>query len=74
MTVDLKAVLVSPAGAKLSGSFSLGDHAAREFSIIGGQIAHLGSWKVTHGTNTVSAQGVTDPALPNTALTVEFRY
>ncbi len=74
MTVNLKAVLVSPAGANVTGSFSLGTHPARDFNIASGQTADLGSWKVAHGANAVTATGSTEPALPHTALTVEFSY
>jgi hypothetical protein len=74
MTVNLKAAIVSPVGANVSGSFSLGAHPARDFSLASGQTADLGSWKVSHGTNAVVASGSTEPALPNTALTVEFSY
>lgn len=74
MNVNLKAAVVSPVGANVTGSFSLGSHPARNFSISSGQTADLGTWKVTHGTNAVAATGSTGPALPNTALTVEFSY
>jgi hypothetical protein len=70
--VDVRATLLSPADTAVSGTFTISPAAACEFHGSTNESVDLGTWKITAGTNTAVASGITVPAKPNTELTVRF--
>jgi hypothetical protein len=79
LDVKISATLQSPEGIRIHASFSLapktgGDAAPFTFSLGSGETADLGKWKAIAGddANLASAEGHTEPAAPDSEITVLF--
>jgi hypothetical protein len=70
--VNVQATLLSPADTAVSGTFAIAPAAACTFHGSTNEKVDLGKWKVASGDNTAIASGSTNPARPNTQLTVKF--
>jgi hypothetical protein len=79
LDVKITAVLQSPAGVTVHGSFALsepegGAAEPNQFSLTHGETVDLGKWKAIAGenANVAKAEGYTEPPAPNTEVTVLF--
>jgi hypothetical protein len=79
LDVRITAQLQSPEGIEIHASFSLapkdGDAAEpMRFSLSSGAASDLGKWKVVAGddANVAASDGYTEPAFPNSEVTVLF--
>ena len=79
LDVKISAALQSPDGITIHASFSLapkegGGAEPFTFALSSGETADLGKWKAIAGddANLASAEGHTEPALPNSEITVRF--
>ena len=70
--VDVRATLLQPAETAVSGTFAISPAAAVQFHGSTNQAVDLGKWQVAKGPNTAVSTGSTNPARPNTELTVRF--
>jgi hypothetical protein len=70
--VNVHAKLLAPADTTVSGTFTIAPAAARQFNGSTNESVDLGKWQINKGTSTAVAAGSTNPARPNTQLTVQF--
>ena len=78
LDIKLAAVLQTPAGIKVDGTFALKSEECSQspvaFCLNAGESFDLGKWRVIDGDNAniATAEGHTEPAAPNTEVTVLF--